>query len=170
MSVSLYELCVPVMRRNLVQVKHLLDVGQQHCEALGVDPDQLLQARLVFDMHPLLRQVQSISDNAKGCAARLADVPVPPMADDEKTLADAQARLAKTIDFIDGLRPDQFEGAEARPVVLRFPTRTIEFASGLDYLQRFALSNFMFHVGAAYMILRSQGVKVGKLDFLGEIG
>jgi hypothetical protein len=34
-------------------------------------------------------------------------------------------------------------------------------------LLTFALPNFYFHVTTAYDILRNQGVKIGKLDFLG---
>ena len=38
---------------------------------------------------------------------------------------------------------------------------------GDDYLLGFALPNFYFHVAIAHGILRSQGVPVGKMDFIG---
>lgn len=52
---------------------------------------------------------------------------------------------------------------------------TVKFASGShdfasqDYLLKFALPNFFFHVTTAYDILRHQGVPLGKMDFLGGV-
>ena len=39
--------------------------------------------------------------------------------------------------------------------------------SGGDYVSRWALPNFYFHLVTAYSILRANGVPLGKLDFLG---
>jgi hypothetical protein len=38
--------------------------------------------------------------------------------------------------------------------------------TGSDYVTRFALPNFFFHVTAAYAILRAAGVSLGKPDFM----
>ena len=64
-----------------------------------------------------------------------------------------------------GLAP-QADGAESRKVTLSFGDFKPEF-QGDAYLLSFALPNFYFHVATAYGILRNQGVKIGKLDFLG---
>ena len=58
------------------------------------------------------------------------------------------------------------DGAESRKVTLSFGDFKPEF-QGDAYLLSFALPNFYFHVATAYGILRNQGVKIGKLDFLG---
>jgi hypothetical protein len=39
--------------------------------------------------------------------------------------------------------------------------------SGSDYFMEHAVPNFFFHVTHAYAILRHNGVKVGKRDYLG---
>ena len=36
------------------------------------------------------------------------------------------------------------------------------------YLLSFVLPNFFFHAGMVYAILRSNGVEVGKRDFVGQ--
>jgi hypothetical protein len=41
--------------------------------------------------------------------------------------------------------------------------------TGNDYLLRFALPNFYFHVTTAYDILRHAGVELGKVDFIGTL-
>ena len=38
-----------------------------------------------------------------------------------------------------------------------------------DYLLRFALPNFFFHLTTAYAILRHHGVALGKPDYLGQM-
>ena len=45
---------------------------------------------------------------------------------------------------------------------------TIDCANSADeYIRNFAIPNFYFHVVTAYALLRSCGVRVGKLDYLG---
>jgi hypothetical protein len=39
--------------------------------------------------------------------------------------------------------------------------------SGADYLTGFVLPNIYFHITTAYAILRHNGVKIGKRDFIG---
>jgi hypothetical protein len=157
---------VTPMRHMLKSLKAILAKGEAHCAARKIDPEVLLSARLYPDMFPLVRQVQIASDNAKGPAARLAAVEVPKFEDTEKTFADLQARVDRTLDFLETLEPGQFEGADERDIVLQLRERRLEF-KGAQYLTNFALPNFFFHVTAAYAILRHNGVELGKQDYLG---
>ena len=166
MSLSMHAAAVTPMRHMLKSLKAILAKGEAHCAARKIDPEVLLSARLYPDMFPLVRQVQIASDNAKGPAARLAAVEVPKFEDTEKTFADLQARIDKTIAFLETLEPAQFEGSEARDIVLQLRDRSLEF-KGAQYLSTFALPNFFFHVTTAYAILRHNGVEIGKQDYLG---
>src|SRR6516225_5416957 len=114
MSLSMHAAAVTPMRHMLKSLKAILAKGEAHCAARKIDPEVLLSARLYPDMFPLVRQVQIASDNAKGPAARLAAVEVPKFEDTEKTFADLQARVDRTIAFLETLEPAQFEGSEAR--------------------------------------------------------
>jgi hypothetical protein len=136
-------------------------------EARKIDPQVLVDARLAPDMLPLTRQVQILTDQAKGGASRLAGVEPPKWADEEKDFADLHARLAKTIAHLKSFKPAQFEGAETRSIELKFPNATFAF-TGKDYLLGFVLPNFYFHYTTAYAILRHNGVPIGKGDFLGN--
>ena len=117
-------------------------------------------------MRPLPFQIQSASDAAKGCAARLAGVEAPAMPDTETTLPELHQRLAKTIAFLQSVDAAKFAGAEDRTVVLKFPQGEMTF-SGRDFVAGFALPNFYFHVTTAYALLRHKGINIGKMDFLG---
>jgi len=165
MSLSLYDSSVPVYIQMLTAVSRNLDKVAAFCEAKKIDPAVLLGCRLYPDMFPLMRQVQVAGDNAKGPAARLAGVPVPSYEDNEKTIAELKARIAKTNEFLGTLDRKAFDGAEERDI--KFVTSGRErVMKGQAYLLSHALPNFFFHVTTAYAIMRHNGVELGKRDFL----
>src|SRR5215203_2112103 len=100
MSLSLYEVSIPVYLRMLRNVSAMLDKAEAHAKGAGIELSQLLETRLAPDMFPLLRQIQVISDAAKGGAARLAQVEPPSYPDTETTWPEIKARIAKTIAFV----------------------------------------------------------------------
>ena len=128
-----------------------------------------MTARIAPDMFPLARQIQMVSDTAKGAAARLAGIEVPSMPDTEVTLAELQQRIAKTADFLNGLKPAQFEGSAERNVEVNVGGGQKMTFKGATYLSHFALPNFYFHLTATYAILRHKGVPLVKEDYLGSI-
>ena len=168
MSISMYDFSVPVMVRGLTNLTAILDKAAAHAEAKKFDSAVLAQSRIFPDMHPLARQVQIACDTAKGGAARLAGVDVPKHEDTEVTLAELKARIAKTIDFLKTVAPDQMQGAETRNIELKFPSGSWKF-TGLNYLNGFVLPNFYFHTAIVYALLRKAGVEIGKQDYLGEL-
>jgi uncharacterized protein len=168
MSISLYDVSIPIFTLSLNNLSAILDKAESHGEAKKVDPKVIPQARLIVDMLPLSAQIQIACDTAKGAAARLAGVEVPKHEDTEATLPELKARVAKTLDFLKTIKPQQLQGAETREVVLQFPQTTLKF-NGLNYLTNFALPNFFFHVTMAYALLRKNGIDLGKRDFLGPI-
>jgi hypothetical protein len=168
MNLSIYDVTVPPYVRALSALSAVLDKGRAHAENEKIDPSVLLGMRLFPDMLPLSRQIQIATDNAKGGAARLAQVDPPKFEDNETSFAQFRERIEKAIAFLKGLSSRQFEGAVERPVTLKFPHRTFEFKNGLEYLTTFATPNVYFHCATAYDILRHAGVKVGKGDFLGN--
>ncbi|MBV8865961.1 MAG: DUF1993 domain-containing protein [Acidobacteriaceae bacterium] len=168
MSISLYDVSIPIFVLTLNNLSAILDKAAAHGEAKKIDPKVIPQARLIADMLPLSTQIQIACDTAKGAAARLAGVEIPKHEDTETTVAELKARVAKTLDFIKAIKPQQLQGAETREVVLQFPQMTLKF-NGLSYLTNFVLPNFFFHVTMAYALLRKNGVDLGKRDFLGPI-
>lgn len=165
---TLYEQTVPVFTRMLDNLSAMLDKAQAHAAAAKYEVAVLLEARLFPDMFPLTRQVQLATDFAKGCCARLVGQEVPRWEDTEKTLPELQARLRKTLDYLAGFLPAQFDDAATRAIELKTPAGSFHF-TGDSFVQTWALPNFYFHVATAYNLLRHNGVPVGKLDFLGKL-
>jgi|SRR5579859_1461589 len=168
MSVSLYDVSIPILTLSLTNLAAILDKAASHGETKKVDSKAFPAARLIVDMLPLSAQIQIACDTAKGAAARLAGIEIPKHEDTEATLGELKTRVAKTLEFIKSIKPDQLQGAETREITLQFPQSTLKF-TGVNYLTNFVLPNFFFHVTMAYALLRKNGVDLGKRDFLGAI-
>jgi len=166
MTLSMYQASAPRFTHMLKNLSAILAKAQAHCEARKIDPLVLTGSRLYPDMFPLSRQVQIACDAAKGAVARLAGVEVPKHEDTEKTFEELQARIAKTLDFIAGVKAAQIDGSEDREIVIKLRGTDVPF-KGLQYLLSVASPNFYFHAATAYNILRHNGVEIGKSDFLG---
>ncbi len=166
MPLTMYQASVPVFSRMLTNLAAILTKAEAHATARKIEPAVLLNSRLFPDMFPLVRQVQLAGDFAKGAGARLAGLDVPKYADEEQSIEELQVRIAKTLDFLKGLKASQIDGSEGREIKLAIAGETMTFA-GQDYLLSFALPNFYFHVTTAYAILRHCGVEIGKRDFIG---
>jgi len=163
----MYQASAPRFANMLKNLSALLDKAQAHCEAKKIEPAALTAFRLYPDMFPLTRQVQIACDTAKGAVARLAGLEVPKHEDTEQNFAELKARIAKTIAFIDSVKPAQIDGSEGTEIVLKLRSGEVKLA-GMQYLLAHAYPNFYFHAATAYGILRHNGVEIGKRDFLGK--
>src|SRR5271170_1745094 len=162
MSLSMYQASIPTFIHGLNNLSAILTKAAAYAEAKKIDPSVLVGARLAPDMFPLSRQIQIATDGVKGGAARLAGIDVPSYADTETTFDELQARIAKTIAFLQSVSAKQIDGSEERAISFKGGARDWNFKSGHDYLLTFVIPNFYFHVTTAYAILRHNGLDIGK--------
>jgi hypothetical protein len=165
MAISMFKASVPLFLQGLGCQAAILDKAAAYAEAKKIDPSVLLTSRLYPDMFPFTRQLQIAGDFAKGATARLAGAEVPSYADSETTIDELKQRIAKTIGFISGFKPEQIDGSEERDINLKVGGQDMAF-KGQHYLVHFVLPNFFFHLTTAYAILRHNGVELGKRDFM----
>ena len=168
MTISMYQTSAPRFVAILTSLSALLDRAQAHVDAKKIDQSAILGFRLYPDMLSMTRQVQIACDSAKGGVARLAGVEIPKHEDNETTIAELNARIAKTIAFIQTFKPEQIDGTEDKTIVMKLGPNEVTF-KGQQFLLNFATPNVYFHVVTAYNILRHNGVEVGKRDFLGTM-
>jgi len=168
-TMSMANASIPVFEVGLNTLSALLDKAETYAEAKGVDPTVLLNARLFPNMFALTRQVQSACDAAKNGGARLAGIDPPSYEDNEKTIAELKARIAKTVAFVKSLDTKNIDESADREITFPLGPSIKGHMRGVDYLNHFVLPNFYFHVTTAYDILRHCGVEIGKRDFLGAI-
>ena len=157
---------VPFFTHSLTALSKILTKAQAFETAKNLKPEVIPNLRLIADMLPLWRQITIACDHAKGASARLAQVENPSFADTETTLAELQDRIAKTLAFIATVPADAFANADGLTIAVKAGPRELTFPAA-QYYFGFALPNFYFHMSTAYNILRSNGVEIGKGDFLG---
>jgi hypothetical protein len=162
----MYQASVPVFVRMLGNLSNILQKGAVFAEARKIDPAVLINSRLAADMFPLSKQVQIATDMVQRGSARLAGVDFVNTPDTETTFPELQERISKTLKFVKTLSASQIDGSEAKAIKITVGGNDMTF-TGQVYLLNFVLPNLYFHITAAYLILRHNGVEVGKLDFLG---
>lgn len=166
MHLSLYDITVPVLIRELHILNKVIELGQAHADSAGIAHDDLLNARLADNMMTLIQQVQRASDTSKMAAVRIGGVANVPMADEETSFDQLKQRIAKTILFLEGVSADAINAGANKEIVLPSSSGQRTY-SAKSYVLEFALPNFFFHFTTAYAILRHKGVPVGKPNYLG---
>lgn len=156
---------------------------------------EVMDWKLIDDMMPFVRQIQVLTDNVKGGLSRICNVAAPKYEDNEKTIAELFARVektrvfVKTIDInkigkintcgnkIDGAAEGEDINASEIDTADEVDTMDIKLPwmpegmswTGKQYTEGFLLQNCYFHLITAYDIIRSKGVNIGKMDFIGNI-
>lgn len=167
MSLSIYDITVPALLRGFDVLDFYMDRAAEAAEAGGYDPSALVHARLYPDMIALAGQIQRASDTAKASIGRLTGLEVPSFADTEASLPELKGRIAKTAEFIRSVPKAAFADSEGRAIEIKFRAGAVSY-TGISYALEFMLPNFYFHVTTAHDILRHNGVKVGKANYLGR--
>ena len=85
----------------------------------------------------------------------------------DATIPELKDRIAKTIDFLKGLKPAQIDGSEDKEIKITFPSGAVREFTGQSLLLGNSLPNFYFHCTTAYDIARHCGIELGKRDFMG---
>ncbi len=168
MPLSMSQASLPAITQTLTALSALIDKASEHCRTKGVDPADIIGARLAPDMFPFARQVQLTTDHAKGMAARLSGRENPKFEDTESTFDELKARIATTLAFVKSVPASEIVGSESREITLTLGGQPRTF-TGQKYLAHFGLPNFYFHATTAYDLLRHKGVEIGKRDFIGAV-
>lgn len=150
MKITVRAVTVDVFAHSLGRLAALLEKGLAHASARKFDPDVLVNARLAPDMYPLSRQVQSACDLATNSVARLARQEPPRFEDNEKTIEELCTRIARTIDYLEGIPARAFDGCEDLDIKVPDGPDTFLDFKGLDLVQRWAIPSVFFHITCAY--------------------
>lgn len=164
---SFYDGTAPLFTHSLIALSKVLAKGEAYAKEQGIAPEVLLNARLYPDMFSLTQQIQLACDFSGKACARIAGTEVPSTPDTETAFEQLQQRIAKTIEGIKSIPAAKYEGGENRDVTFGTGGNTTQTLPGQKFLNHVALPNFFFHCATAYDILRHNGVKLGKRDFLG---
>lgn len=151
--------------QSLGVLKNLMAKGEAHAGTIKCDASAILSQRLYPDMFPIPRQVQIACDTVARGAARLAGMDMPSFPDTEQTFAELMTRCQKAIDYVNAIEDDKINATSDKPLEIPMGPATMTM-TGAQYLSSFILPNLHFHTTIAYALLRSQGVPIGKRDYL----
>ena len=167
MTISLYAAAVPALLQMLKSLSITLAKTEEFAKAKGMDAETILADKLIEDMLPMTKQVQISTDHAKAVMARVSGTDNPRFEDTEKTIAELQARIAKTVEFVKSFKASDLDGRKDSQVTIKVGAGEMTFPAQ-TYLTNYALPNFYFHTSMAYAIARKNGVPLGKANFMGR--
>jgi hypothetical protein len=163
---TMYYLAVRQFVKTLKSLDHILDKATKYAQSKNFDVNNFFGTRLFPDMLPFSVQIRIACDNAKTSAALLAGKEPPKHEDNEKTMEELRARIAKCLAYLETFSASDFEKTNAKTVI-KLPNPKGKALYAEEYLFGRQLPNFFFHVTTAYNILRQGGVDIGKTDYLG---
>ena len=105
-------------------------------------------------------------DTARLASSVLTGKQVPVFDDTEKTIPELKALIEKTIGYVTSMKESDFSGWEERIVA---PPGWSGAFLGKNYFYQHGIPNFYFHMVTAYAILRHKGVRIGKMDYIGQL-
>lgn len=169
------KLLVPTYTHMLKALSGWLEKAAAHMPQ--ADAEALLSARLAPDMFPLATQIRFACVQAREAVYRLTGSAFPASLDellDEArnageapgSLSDAQARIGETVALLEALSPGALDGDPDRPIAHELANGMIFDLTAEQYARDWSLGQFYFHIMIAYAILRSEGVELGKADYI----
>lgn len=167
MAFSLYDAVVPSNLQILQALDAVLDKAETFCAEQGRSASDLIEARLAPDMLPLGYQVKSCAAHSAGAidgvkVGRFSPDTSPWPSD----FVGLHSFLQGAITTLNGIDPEAFDTLAENDTQFEFGQTKMPFTGG-NFLLSFSQPNFYFHATTAYAILRTQGMKLGKRDFMG---
>ena len=146
-----------------------LERGLKHFQETGVDPETIVEARLAPDMLPLRFQIISVAQHSRGAIEGVQSGEFrPPSFKTPYDYAGLQGLVAQTREALAAWTPEAVNALGGRDVVFNLGEHKLPFTAE-GFLMSFSLPNFYFHATTAYDILRTNGVPLGKRDFMGRL-
>jgi len=168
MSLNLYQVGIATLIQALESAKNILTKAQEHPNAASFPA-----ARIHPDMHPLTFQIAVMAHFASSTAHKVAGKDLAGTGSweyfDLHTWEDMHARLDQAADLLRSIKPEDVNGREDEVIGVDIKHEgqdRVWKVTCTGLILGSILPNFLFHLTAAYAILRKEGVPVGKHDYI----
>ncbi len=169
MPISLHAAFVPSARQIVAASLGVLDKAEAHAATSGCGDAALIGACLAADMLPVPFQVKSVAGHTAGAIAGVrAGRYAPDRGPAPTDFAGLRALLHDADAALAAVDADELESFIGKPMMFALGPMEMPFTAD-QFLLSFSQPNFYFHAATLYDILRNQGVKLGKRDFLGAL-
>jgi hypothetical protein len=169
MAISLYDASVACFLQTLGGVDGFLSRGLAHCQERNIDPNEIVETRLISDMLPFRYQILAVASHSIGAMRGVKQglfspaTEMPPL-----DYAGLQKVITDAIEALQQLTPSDVNALEGKDVLFQVRDLKLPFKAE-GFLLSFSLPNFHFHATTAYDILRMKGVQIGKRDYMGKM-
>ncbi|KPF80530.1 hypothetical protein IP88_00180 [alpha proteobacterium AAP81b] len=169
MPISLHAAFVPSARQIIGSCLGVLAKAEAHAAETGCGDAALIGACLAADMAPVPFQVRSVAAHSAGAVAGVRAGRFSPSFGEMPTdFAGLKAALVEADTALAATDEAELETFIGKPMIFALGTMELPF-TGDQFLLSFSQPNFYFHAATLYDILRNQGAKLGKRDFLGAM-
>lgn len=112
-GLNFYDTYITSWLKILATLDGFLTKAEAHAKETGKDADKdYIGARIIDDMLPLTFQIQTVTNMMKMPIKILTDRPAEEWANEEKTFAELHARIAKAVELLKSVKPEEMNGRE----------------------------------------------------------
>lgn len=169
MSIPLYDASIGTFKQLMGGLKTAMTKAKDHFTDKGEPKGGMENERLCDDMLPFSFQVRSAVNNSLAAIQALEKglfEPVP--FESDMTYTELLELVDNTLNELEKLSPEQVNALDGKSVLFKAGEFELPFTAQ-NFIVSFVLPNFYFHITTAYGLLRSRGVNIGKIDYLGNI-
>jgi uncharacterized protein len=168
MAITLYDSTVGSFLQTIGAVEGFLAKGLAHCQEKNIDPNEIVESRLIPDMLPFRFQVVALTHHSAGAVAGAKAGAFSPPGPSTADYAGLQKLVSDAKKALEQVKPEEINALEGKDVIFSVRDMKMPFKAE-GFLMTFSMPNFHFHATTAYDILRSKGVPIGKRDYMGRM-
>jgi len=169
MAISLYDVSISTYLQVLGGVRGVLDKGEEYARNNDIDLMELVESSLYPDMRPLRFQVICVWHHSLGAIRGIQEgLFTPPPAMDDLDYGGLRSLVETASTELQQMNRQEIDSLEGRDMTFKLGDFELPFTTE-DFILSFSLPNFYFHATTTYDLLRTAGVPLGKLDYLGQM-
>ena len=169
MSVSLSNVSLDTYIQMISAASNIIEKAEEFCKENNIDAQDIVEMQLYKDMAPFTFQVFSIVHHSVGAIDALKTGEFgPPKMPDNLNFENCKNMLKEAEKNLMNINPSEIDNLAGQEVIFKMGSITWPFTAS-EFILSFSLPNFYFHLTTFYDMLRMKGLKIGKLDFIGQM-
>ena len=169
MSVSLSNVSLDTYIQMVSAASNIIEKAEEFCKENNIDTQDIVEMQLYKDMAPFTFQVFSIVHHSVGAIDALKTGEFgPPKMPDNLNFENCKNMLKEAEKNLMNINPSEIDNLAGQEVIFKMGSITWPFTA-TEFILSFSLPNFYFHLTTFYDMLRMKGLKIGKLDFVGQM-
>ena len=169
MSVSLSNVSLDTYIQMISAASNIIEKAEEFCKENNIDAQDIVEMQLYKDMAPFTFQVFSIVHHSVGAIDALKTGEFgPPKMPDNLNFENCKNMLKEAEKNLMNINPSEIDNLAGQEVIFKMGSITWPFTAS-EFILSFSLPNFYFHLTTFYDMLRMKGLRIGKLDFVGQM-